>query len=446
MKLTAINAKTGAVLMSQSGAMSQDSFKRTVSHNFPELEDSQIIIMVDGSTVPTTPGKKGSKNQRSVVWRGSFTDLGGYANMNREIVLRLAHHGFSVKIEMLKTGLQVDPSTLNLLRAMESSRLANESSCPLVIGFTPMPVRASRKVIFYTMMETQRLHPEFVSRCNQSASEVWVPCGFYERVFRESGVMKPITVIPLGVNQHLYVPGSPPPSVSYEEMPSGARTQRVVGGYKFMSLFGWSYRKGTDVLCRSFLKEFDASDDVALVIYSRYMGSAAEVHKEYVRAEIRGYYAECGKPNPARIYYCGDEIPIPDLPGAYCAADCFVFCSRGEGFGLPVIEAAACGLPIVSSYNTSMTSYLDDDCARLVRPEGVAPANDKLTWISGYYRDQEFAVMGDASIAEFGAHMRALASNPQEGAAMAKKLRDKVLEKYTWDVCTMRVAQRLSNG
>jgi glycosyltransferase involved in cell wall biosynthesis len=375
------------------------------------------------------------------------SDLGGYANLNREIVLRLAQHGYSVKINMLRTAPQVDQMTMNLLKALESTTIADEKNCPLVVGFTPMPVqRSGRRVIFYTMMESQGLHKEFVARCNSCASEVWVPCRFYEKVFRDAGVCKPISVIPLGTNQHLYTPDArEPEGILYEEFPSGKTVDKPVG-FRFMSLFGWSYRKGPDILCKAFLSAFDAGDDACLVIYSRYMGSSAGTQKDHVRREIMKYIEGCGKQYPPRIYWCGDEIPIPDLPGCYAASDCFVFCSRGEGFALPVVEAGACGIPVVSAMNTGMTEYLDDECAYLVRPEGIAPANDELTWISEFYRDQKFAVMGDKSVGEFARLMREVRDDPAEAARRAERFRKKVIERYTWDKCAAEVASRLSSG
>jgi glycosyltransferase involved in cell wall biosynthesis len=362
------------------------------------------------------------------------SDLGGYANLNREIVLRLCQRGFVVKVDMLRTMMQVDPVTLATLRAMESVKLRNPR-CPMVVGFVPMAIDKRRDfVAFYTMMETQSIHPEFVNRCNTMASEVWVPCEFYANVFR---------VMPLGVNHHTYTPDAEEPSLSYEEMPSGGKTSRLPDKFRFISVFGWSYRKGPDILCRSFLRGFDAGDDAMLVLYSRYYGSSEEKQKDVVRKEIRSYYEAEGKRNPPPIYYCGDLIGIGDMPGIYASADAFAFASRGEGFGLPLVEAGACSIPIVSSYNTAMTNLLDEDTAYLVPPEGYATANEKLTWISEYYRDQEFAVHGEDSIRGFMAKMRRLRSSPEEAGAKAMKLRERILREFTWDAAADRVAKRL---
>jgi glycosyltransferase involved in cell wall biosynthesis len=57
----------------------------------------------------------------------------------------------------------------------------------------------------------------------------------------------------------------------------------------------------------------------------------------------------------------------------YSGADCVVYLSRYEGFGLPVLEAMACGAPVVASCSTSIPE-VSGDAALLVDPDDVEAA------------------------------------------------------------------------
>lgn len=63
-------------------------------------------------------------------------------------------------------------------------------------------------------------------------------------------------------------------------------------------------------------------------------------------------------------------IPVEDLPVIYNLADAFIFPSLYEGFGLPLLEAMACGCPVVTS-NRGATREITGDAAKLVAPTDV---------------------------------------------------------------------------
>jgi glycosyltransferase involved in cell wall biosynthesis len=63
-------------------------------------------------------------------------------------------------------------------------------------------------------------------------------------------------------------------------------------------------------------------------------------------------------------------LPDADLPAFYAAATCFVYPSLFEGFGLPLLEAMACGCPVVSSDRTSCPEVVGT-AGLLVDPEDV---------------------------------------------------------------------------
>jgi glycosyltransferase involved in cell wall biosynthesis len=71
-------------------------------------------------------------------------------------------------------------------------------------------------------------------------------------------------------------------------------------------------------------------------------------------------------------------IPDEDLPAFYSAAACFVYPSLFEGFGLPVLEAMACGTPVVTSDRGSLAELVGD-AAMVVDPESVEALAEAMT-------------------------------------------------------------------
>lgn len=89
----------------------------------------------------------------------------------------------------------------------------------------------------------------------------------------------------------------------------------------------------------------------------------------------------------ARIHFAG-VVPDAQMPGLYSNAEALVFASLYEGFGLPVLEAMACGTPVITS-NTTALSELAAHSALLVDPtsiEQIAAAMQRI--------------VGDASLRE----------------------------------------------
>ena len=93
--------------------------------------------------------------------------------------------------------------------------------------------------------------------------------------------------------------------------------------------------------------------------------------KGWKRAELERVMAGT-KARVVRTGYVADD----DLPLLYSAADLFLFPSFGEGFGFPVLEAMACGAPVIAGNTTSLPE-LAGDAALLVDPaseEAIAAA------------------------------------------------------------------------
>lgn len=75
-------------------------------------------------------------------------------------------------------------------------------------------------------------------------------------------------------------------------------------------------------------------------------------------------------------------VPTEDLPSLYSGADLFVYPSLYEGFGLPPLEAMACGTPVVASNAASLPEVLGDS-AWLVDPHDVRELASTILRILG---------------------------------------------------------------
>lgn len=96
-----------------------------------------------------------------------------------------------------------------------------------------------------------------------------------------------------------------------------------------------------------------------------------------------------------------DYVPDVDLPALFAACDVFVFPSLYEGFGLPPLEAMACGAPVVCS-NTSSLPEVVGDAAIQVDPRDageIAAATECV--IQDQTRRAELRARGIAHAAKF---------------------------------------------
>ena len=64
-------------------------------------------------------------------------------------------------------------------------------------------------------------------------------------------------------------------------------------------------------------------------------------------------------------------IADEDLPGLYAGAELFIYPSRGEGFGLPPLEAMSCGCPAIVGDNTSLREVVADPEYRFSTDDGA---------------------------------------------------------------------------
>jgi len=94
-------------------------------------------------------------------------------------------------------------------------------------------------------------------------------------------------------------------------------------------------------------------------------------------------------------------VADPDLPALYTLAELFAFPSLYEGFGLPPLEAMACGTPVVTSNVSSLPEGVGDD-ALMVDPLDVAALADAMRRaLSGRPLREEMVQRGAAQARRF---------------------------------------------
>ena len=122
----------------------------------------------------------------------------------------------------------------------------------------------------------------------------------------------------------------------------------------------WRY-KNCDGLLRAWALARPDFGDRQLVI----VGGWRDMH---YAAKLRSLAAELGI--SADVVFVG-AVPVAETVSFYRAADAFVYPSLNETFGLPILEAMACGCPVVTS-DTSAMPEIAGGAAVLTRPTDPA--------------------------------------------------------------------------
>jgi len=378
-----------------------------------------------------------------VSWWGMFTDAGGYANMNRSFVYRLHNYHIFVKTEDVPSINQISQWGQYHIHKLSSLDFRKYKRYPKIYGLGPQAqTNHNGRKIFFTMMETDTLHPTFRDTCNLHADEVWVPSSHNKRVFEESGMKKPIYLMPLGIDETIY---SNKTNLENGAIPNedlffdilGKPHKEGINSFRFLTLFGWSYRKGIDILIQSFIRAFRGADNVVLLIVSTHVGP------EHVLADVSRYCKMVRSSDYPQILFYPHVTPEENMPSIYKMGHAFIHTSRGEGFSLPQIEAAACDLPVISCNNTGMSEYLTDDNAYLIKSFEQEICSPEMHWISPFYHGQMFPKLGEAQIEQAVRHMRHVVNHYSEAKVKGNRLKDLVFDKYTWRTATERVARRI---
>jgi glycosyltransferase involved in cell wall biosynthesis len=352
----------------------------------------------------------------AIVYGGS-----GYAEAGWVEVLGLARSGIPVQLLPLGDpedyrGLLTSPAR----RALDELKLRRVDRARSVIYQGAMaylwdPNLYGRWRVGHTMFETDSLPDGWADWAN-AMDEVWVPSEFNRETFARAGVAeRRLRVVPLGVDTSLFRPGVEP------------YTWPEVRGFKFLSIFDLQERKGMDLLLKAYLAEFRADEDVCLILkitqHSDHTTDAGARVAHFVENE-GGKRLEKTPP----IVLVQDYIPRSELPRLYATADAFVLPSRGEGFGLPYIEALACGLPVIATRWSSHLDFLNDANSFLIDIEGLVPASPvDVEYFAGHRWAQP-------SVDHLRQLMRLVYQHREDARLRAARGREEIVARWDWSI------------
>lgn len=280
-----------------------------------------------------------------ILWEGAAIDPSGYGEATRNYILGLDDIKVPIKLKnrVFWRGAKMDlEDKLPRLVKMTETRLPEKGSdVTVVFNLTPENYHIYGNVgrhVCMTTFETSSI-PDHWLVPMRAMDDVITYSKFNRETFIEAGINRPIHIVPHGVDTENYRQG-------LEPMES---IRKSVGDrYVFGSNFDWTNRKNPQALLMAYYTAFEGNKDVALVlkVYHQYPIAKSV---ENIKQNIAVIKASMKITDFPMVVLVTDMMKPSDMPHFYASLDCFVLPTRGEGWGLPLSEAMASGLPTIAT-------------------------------------------------------------------------------------------------
>lgn len=277
--------------------------------------------------------------------------MSGYAKSLRELGVAIK----SLGTEVCAVNIAPEPSYLpekcyTLLKS--NVQVHREDIYLFRPYFEPFPSDLQARKIGFIALESTRLPERMVRDSNrEEVSQIWVPSEHCKKYAIESGIIEDkIRVVPHGYDPTIFKP------IKRKGDGDTPFTFLFVGGYT-----GRGDRKGADLLAQVFNEEFK-DENVRLIF---------KINTNY------GPFPFHDLAISEKIYINTENFLDSQMNEVYAQGDCFVSPSYGEAFNMTVLEAMACGLPVISNSNSGEQDYL--------WKLGSGPDDKRKFYLDGFY-------------------------------------------------------------
>lgn len=311
-----------------------------------------------------------------------------------------------------KTYAELAPEEAALLSAGESDHAG------IGIGIGPMEsMRAvrGRCRIGFAVWETTRLPDEKRAQL-RALDEVWTPSEWGRELLVANGLDgRNIRVVPEGVDAQRFVP----------------RVRTDSGWpFRFLCVGKWEVRKGIEELVRCFAETFASEEAVELVLHAHNPWLPGFDPGDAVRRALGG------RESRVRVSYPMTE---PELAALYAACDVFVLPTRAEGWGLPVVEAMACGLPVIVTNYSAPAEVIHEGVGYPLRVARMAPVRDPYFFPA----NTGYGEWAEPDWEHLRVLLRWVVEHREEAAEKGRQARKEALARWTWDHAAATALTRL---